>query len=77
MKLIALKLIRLYQRTLSFDHGPLAHFYPAGYCPYKPTCSQYTYEAVGKYGFFKGSSMGLKRIFRCTPWTKGGEDPVK
>jgi len=77
MKWLALKMIRLYQRTLSFDHGPLAVFYSEGFCRYQPTCSQYAYEAIRKYGFFKGSWLGLKRIMRCTPWAKGGRDPVK
>lgn len=77
MKWLALKMIRGYQKTLSFDHGPLRVFYKEGFCPYQPTCSQYTYDAVEKYGVIKGSWLGLKRIFRCTPWTKGGHDPVK
>jgi len=77
MKIIALKLIRIYQKTLSLDHGPLSVFYGEGFCRYKPTCSQYTYEAIEKYGTIKGSWLGVKRIFRCTPWAKGGRDPVK
>jgi len=77
MKWLALKMIRLYQKTLSFDHGPLAIFYSEGFCRFQPTCSQYTYEAIEKYGFWKGSFLGLKRIMRCTPWSKGGWDPVK
>ena len=76
-KFLALKLIRLYQKTLSFDHGPLSFFYSEGFCRFKPTCSQYTYEAVEKYGVLKGSWLGFKRILRCTPWARGGEDPVK
>lgn len=77
MKWLALKIIRLYQKTLSFDHGPLSVFYAEGFCRFEPTCSQYTYEAIEKYGFCKGSWLGLKRIMRCTPWSKGGKDPVK
>ncbi len=76
-KYVALKSIRLYQKTLSFDHGPMAVFYSEGFCRYHPTCSQYTYEAIDKYGVIKGSWLGIKRICRCTPWSKGGEDPVK
>lgn len=76
-KWLALKSIRLYQKTLSLDHGPLSILYSEGFCRYQPTCSQYTYEAIKKYGVFKGSWMGFKRILRCTPWSKGGEDPVK
>jgi hypothetical protein len=46
-------------------------------CRYKPTCSEYTYEAVKRYGTMKGLLKGFKRILRCNPWTKGGWDPVK
>ena len=77
MKWIALKFIKAYQKTLSFDHGPMKRFYPQGFCRYHPTCSQYTYDAINKYGVFKGSWLGFRRIIRCTPWAKGGEDPVK
>ena len=76
-KFIGLKLIRLYQKTLSLDHGPMRKLYPEGFCRFEPTCSQYTYEAIDKYGVIKGSWRGLKRICRCTPWAKGGADPVK
>lgn len=76
-KSIALKLIRLYQKTLSLDHGPLSKMYPHGFCKFHPTCSQYSYEAIEKYGVIKGGVMGVWRILRCNPWSKGGEDPVK
>lgn len=45
-------------------------------CRYTPTCSQYTREAIKKYGTLKGCLMGGYRILRCNPWTKGGYDPV-
>lgn len=77
MKWLALKLIRLYQHTLSPDHGPMKKMYPGGFCRFHPTCSQYNYQAIEKYGFCKGSWLGFKRICRCNPWNKGGEDPVK
>jgi len=77
LKWIALKLIKGYQKTLSFDHGPMKAFYPGGFCRFHPTCSQYTYDAVEKYGVVKGSYLGFRRIMRCTPWSEGGEDPVK
>jgi hypothetical protein len=76
-KFIAKKAIRAYQKTLSFDHGPLSVFYERGFCRFQPTCSQYTYEAIDKYGVVKGGWLGLKRICRCNPWSKGGFDPVK
>ena len=77
MKQIAVTLIRLYQRTLSPDHSWLAHRFPGGYCRFQPTCSQYTLEAIEKYGVLKGSGLGTVRIIRCNPWNPGGYDPVR
>jgi putative membrane protein insertion efficiency factor len=68
MTQVLLRLIRLYQLLLS----PLF----AGSCRYYPSCSQYTYEAVTRYGWLRGSWMGMKRIGRCHPFAKGGYDPV-
>lgn len=73
----AIFLIRIYQHTLSFDHGPLRFFFPRGFCIYHPTCSEYTAQAIGKYGVIKGIVLGSWRILRCNPWSKGGDDPVK
>jgi len=71
-----LALIRLYQHTLSFDHGPMKALFPHGYCQFYPTCSEYTYQAIDKYGVISGSVLGAWRILRCNPWAKGGNDPV-
>lgn len=68
--------IRVYQHTLSPDHGLLKVFYPYGCCKYHPTCSEYAYEAVEKHGAAKGSIMAVKRVARCHPWAAGGFDPV-
>ncbi|HEY93007.1 MAG TPA: membrane protein insertion efficiency factor YidD [Dehalococcoidia bacterium] len=68
MKKFALKLIRLYQLTLSQVMPPS--------CRFTPTCSQYTYEAVSKYGFWKGTWLGMRRLSRCHPFHPGGYDPV-
>ena len=75
-KRAALSAIILYQKTLSFDHGPLARFFPFLGCRFYPTCSQYTHQAINKYGLLKGCWLGLKRILRCTPLSKGGYDPL-
>ncbi len=77
MKWLALKLIKLYQKTISPDHGWLSHKHPGGFCRYQPTCSQYTYDAINKYGCLKGCALGCWRILRCNPWSKGGHDEVK
>jgi len=68
MKKLILMSIKFYQKFIS----PM--FPPS--CRYTPTCSQYTFEAVEKYGPMKGLFLGFKRILRCNPFFPGGEDPV-
>ena len=46
-------------------------------CKYFPTCSEYTKQAIIRYGAFRGIFLGLKRILKCNPFSKGGYDPVK
>jgi putative membrane protein insertion efficiency factor len=77
MKKAVLKLIRMYQGSLSFDHGPMRHRFPGGFCRFQPTCSQYTYEAIENNGLVIGALQGFWRILRCNPWSKGGWDPVR
>ncbi len=78
MKTVILKFIHFYQKT-RFFHGAIARqlFFTDQACRFIPTCSVYTYQAVKKYGTAKGMFIGLKRIIRCHPWSKGGNDPVK
>ncbi len=73
---IAIYIIKLYQKTLSPDHGALKHLSPHGFCRFNPTCSQYGLEAIGKYGIIKGGIKTIWRILRCNPWNKGGNDPL-
>ncbi len=75
-KTAVLMAILFYQKTLSLDHGPLARVFPFLGCRFHPTCSQYTYQAIAKYGVIKGCWLGVKRILRCTPISKGGYDPI-
>lgn len=46
-------------------------------CKYEPTCSEYMKQAIIKYGVYKGLYIGLKRILKCNPFSKGGYDPLK
>lgn len=69
MKKVFLALIRFYQRAIS-PYTPAA-------CRFTPTCSQYAYEAITKYGAFKGGYLALRRLLRCNPFYKGDRhDPV-
>jgi len=68
MRNIIIRLINIYQKT------PLKSHYS---CVFLPTCSEYTKEAVTKYGALKGVIMGIKRILRCHPWQKNHFDPLK
>lgn len=68
IKRIFIGLIRFYQLAIS----PM---FPSA-CRYVPTCSQYTLEAIRKYGWWKGGKLGLKRISSCHPWGGKGYDAV-
>ena len=68
IKKIFLFLIKFYKKYLSPLKKPC--------CIYYPTCSNYAYEALKKYNFFKAFYLILKRILKCNPFFKGGYDPV-
>jgi putative membrane protein insertion efficiency factor len=68
MKKVLLLLIRGYKLALS----PLL----GRHCRFLPTCSEYTYEAVDRFGAAKGAYLGLRRILKCHPFHAGGHDPV-
>ncbi len=76
-RIIPLKLIRLYQKTISPDHGFFSHRHQYGYCRFYPSCSEYTYRAIEKYGTLKGIAKGIWRILRCNPFNNGGYDPLR
>lgn len=71
MKKIVLFLLRGYQKIIS----PFLKAIGIE-CKYYPSCSEYTKQAVEKYGVFKGSALGIKRILKCNPFSKGGYDPL-
>jgi len=66
LRVVALNLIKFYQKNLSPYLGHHCRFYP--------TCSEYTLKSIEKYGFLKGGIKGFKRILRCGPWSRGGID---
>ena len=72
MKKVLLKTIDFYQKNISayLDYKNIK-------CKFYPTCSEYTKEAIEKYGALKGSGLGMARIIRCNPLSKGGYDPLK
>lgn len=72
MKKVLVFLIKLYKKVVS----PILHIKGVD-CKYYPTCSEYTKQAIIKYGCIKGSFLGIKRILRCNPLSKGGYDPLK
>ncbi len=77
MKQAILLSIRLYQKYLSLDTGWLRTLFPtAAVCRYSPTCSQYLFEAISRYGIIKGLFLGVRRLLRCHPWNLGGVDPL-
>ena len=68
MKYVALASIRLYQ-------GLIAPLFPAS-CRFEPSCSTYSYEAIGRHGILRGGWLALCRLLRCHPFHPGGYDPV-
>ena len=77
MKKAILILIISYQKTISLDHGVLSRVYPGSrICRFHPSCSEYAYGAVERYGVLKGIWLAAKRLAHCHPWNRGGYDPV-
>ncbi len=68
MKWLVLLTIRLYQRTISRVLPPS--------CRFVPSCSEYGYEAIARYGVVRGGVMAAWRVMRCNPWGGHGYDPV-
>jgi putative membrane protein insertion efficiency factor len=66
---LLLAFIRAYQIVIS----PIL---PPDTCRFYPSCSHYGYQAVYKFGVFKGTWLAIRRVFRCNPFNSGGYDPV-
>ena len=72
MKKIFINLINFYQKNISkyLETKNIR-------CKFYPTCSEYTKQAIEKYGVLKGCILGAVRILKCNPFSKGGYDPLK
>ena len=68
MKRVLMEWIRLYRRWISPWLPPN--------CRFHPSCSEYTYGAIEKWGSLRGGWLALRRLLRCHPWHSGGVDPV-
>lgn len=73
---VAIALIRVYQATLSPDHGPLKVLFPYGCCIHSETCSMYGKRVIIEDGVVIGSWKTLKRILTCTPWHSPDEEKI-
>ncbi len=74
VKKSVLLVLKIYQKIFSPDQGIFRRDVPT--CRFCPSCSQYSYEAIEKFGIWQGAWLGLKRILRCHPWQPGGYDPL-
>ncbi len=68
MKSLFMALIRFYMKVLSPLKKPC--------CRFVPTCSEYAFEAIERFGVIRGGALALSRILRCNPFCKGGYEPI-
>lgn len=77
MRSLVLELLNFYHNFLSPDHGKWGKLLARGrVCRFEPSCSEYTIEAVERYGVRQGLWLGAKRVSRCHPWGGHGFDPI-
>jgi len=72
MKVLIIFVIKLYKKLIS----PILEGLFGKACRFTPSCSQYTIEALEKYGVARGLTLGIKRFSKCHPWGDFGFDPV-
>ena len=70
----AIAMIKVYQKTLSPDHGPLKVLFPDGCCIHTETCSMYGKRVIKEQGLIIGGLLTFKRILTCTPWHTPDEE---
>ncbi len=69
-------IIKFYQNKIKKDNHYLKTQYPQFFCRFKPSCLEYSIQAIEKYGIFKGGLKACYRALRCNPFNKGGDDPL-
>ena len=72
MKNFLIKIIKFYQKRISPFFSNLGI-----HCKYYPSCSEYMKQAIEKYGCLKGLFLGICRLLKCNPFSKGGVDLLK
>ena len=75
-KNLSLILIKAYQLLLSPDHSWLRGRFPHGFCRHYPSCSEYSKQAIERFGFTKGLGLSIRRVLSCHPWAESKVDPV-
>lgn len=73
MKAFLVVILKFYKKIIS----PILERLFGKACRFTPTCSEYTIEALGKFGAAKGLSLGFRRVLKCHPWGGSGYDPVR
>jgi len=75
MKKLILFVIKIYQKTISPDHGFFSSHKPTPTCKFYPSCSEYAKRAIMEKGLILGFWLAFKRVLRCHPFSLGGYDP--
>jgi putative membrane protein insertion efficiency factor len=68
--------VRLAYRGYRLLVSPILHAFSPAQCVYLPSCSEYAYVALARFGVVKGTWLALRRVARCHPFAAGGLDPV-